>query len=262
MSAFLIYAQHLAERFSRNALIWAGAFALYAAILLSVYPSFAESMTQDFTEMYPQAMIEAFNITALDIPTGFLAAEVYSYAPLVLAFFPIMALAGSIAGEEERGALDMTLTNPISRRDIVLSNWVTIAGWMFVILLATGLATWIAALAMDIDLTARESFRAPLNIFPIAMLFGSLALLLSTRMRSKGAVVGATFGLMFMTYLLDIAGKLASDFSWLSKLSPFHYHGSAITDGVNFTNSLGMTALAVVLMLLAIPSFQRRDIYT
>ncbi len=47
---------------------------------------------------------------------GFVASQVFSFmAPLVLAFFPILASARAIAGAEERGTTAVLLGNPMPR---------------------------------------------------------------------------------------------------------------------------------------------------
>lgn len=56
---------------------------------------------------YPEGLREAFNIEEMGTPEGFLDSQVFSLAPL--AFFPILACAGAIAGAEERQTLDILL---------------------------------------------------------------------------------------------------------------------------------------------------------
>src|SRR3712207_6870721 len=43
--------------------------------------------------------------------------------PLALAFFPILASAGAIAGAEERGTMDVLLSNPIPRWQLVAGSF-------------------------------------------------------------------------------------------------------------------------------------------
>ncbi len=49
-------------------------------------------------------------------------------APLALAFFPILASAGAIAGAEERGTIDVLLGNPIRRWHLVVGSFVCHGG--------------------------------------------------------------------------------------------------------------------------------------
>ena len=79
----------------------------------------------------------------LDIasPAGYLNSQVYALmAPLVLLIFAIGAGAGAVAGEEERGTLDLLLAHPLRRRDYVVQRFLALAALvsaLTVVLLAT-----------------------------------------------------------------------------------------------------------------------------
>ncbi len=47
---------------------------------------------------------------------------------------------------------------------------------------------------------------------------------------------------------------------WLMDLSIFHLYGNPVFLGVNWTNFLAMTAVAVVLLLIGLFQFRRADI--
>lgn len=256
-----IYTAHLVRRYSRTALFWAIAFALYTALILATFPSLQESGALSM-ESYPEAIIEAFNIQDMNQVTNYLESQVTSFAPLVIAFFTIMTFASAIAGAEERGALDITLGNPLPRRDLVLANWIAVAVLLLGILAFTGLVTWLVAVLIDVDLPFRRAMEAFLNIFPITMAFGSLALLLSARLRSRGAVIGISFAVVFLMYLIDIIGKISTDLGDLRWLSAFRFYGSAMMDGLDWGNIAVLLAIAVLLLLGALTIFERRDIYT
>ena len=58
-------------------------------------------------------------------PAGYLNSQIYALlAPLLLLIFSIGGGAGAVAGEEERGTLDLLLAHPVRRRDYVSSaSW-------------------------------------------------------------------------------------------------------------------------------------------
>ena len=63
-------------------------------------------------------------------------------------------------------------------------------------------------------------------------------------------------------YFLNVVGGLVEDLGFLKDFSAIHYYGSAIQDGIDWANFAGLTAVALVLVGLAIGVFRRRDIYT
>jgi ABC-2 type transport system permease protein len=99
-------------------------------------------------------------LTTID---GFLASQVFSFmAPLALAFFPILASARAIAGAEERGTIDVLLGNPMPRWQLVVGSFV---------------ATAISLLG--IDLALEKTVEAVLNLWPLCIFFGGVAMLCS-----------------------------------------------------------------------------------
>lgn len=256
-----IYTGHVLRTNLRTAIFWAIAFGLYTALILATFPSFRDTGALSM-ENYPEAVLEAFNIQDMTQVTNYLESQITSYAPLVLAFFPIMVFAGAIAGAEERGALDITVGTPLPRRDLVLANWIAVAVLLVGILLTSTLVTWLTAVLIDVDLGLGTTLEAFMNIVPITIAFGSLALALSARLRSRGAVIGISFAVVFLMYLMDIVGKISADLSSLRWLSAFRFYGSSFMDGLQWGNVAILLAVSVVLLVAAIALFERRDIYT
>ncbi|HVL22590.1 MAG TPA: ABC transporter permease subunit [Thermomicrobiales bacterium] len=256
-----VYARHLLGRYRRAGLFWAIGFSVYTALLVLSFPAFQNSGALDVST-YPESLREAFNLESLNLIEPYLSSQVFQLAPLVLAFYPITVFAGAIAGAEERGTLDVLLGNPLPRRNVVLGTWIAVALVMLGMLAILGAATWASALAVDVSLSAREAFRASLNLFPICMAFGSLALLMSAVVRQRAVAIGVPVVVLFLMYLIDIVGKIVSEAAGLRYASAFKYYGDAIVEGVWWGGVAVLLAVALVLLAAAIPAFDRRDIYT
>lgn len=121
-------------------------------------------------------MRELFGIgegTDLGTIEGFLASQLFSFlVPWALAFFPILASAGAIAGAEERGTMDVLLSNPIPRWQLVAGSFVATTLSLLGILAMFSLATWVPAMLLDVDLSLREAAEAVLNLWPLCIFFG------------------------------------------------------------------------------------------
>ena len=94
----------------------------------------------------------------------------------------------------------------------------------------------------------------------IGLLFGALALLVSAATGSvrTGAVVAA--GLAVVAHVVNALAEL-SDAGW-GALSPFHYYlgSDPMINGMNWTDAGILTAITLVLLALAFPAFNRRDL--
>jgi ABC-2 type transport system permease protein len=245
-------------------LIWGAALGLYSAALVASFTTFsgsAEQMNQ-LLEAYPKGMLEAFGITDLADVENYMNSQVFLLAPLALAFFPILAAAGTIAGAEERGTIDVLLGNPIPRWQLVVGSFVSIALSLLAILAIVGALTQITAALMDVDLAPKSTAAAVLNMWPLCLLFGAVAMLCSAVFHRRAIAIAVPAFLLFAMYLLNTLGRVSEDLEDLQPLSAFYYYGSAIEDGIDRTNFAGLTLAALALVLLAVLAFRRRDIYT
>lgn len=246
----------------RGALIWGVALGLYAAALVASFTTFDPEQMARMMEAYPKGMLEAFGITSMSTPEGFLAGQVFNLAPVALSFFPILASAGAIAGSEERGSIDMLLGNPIPRWQLVVGSFAATAFSLLGIVALVGAIMWGTAALMDVDLSLRRSAEAVLNLWPTCAFFGSLALLCSALLHRRALAVAIPAVALFGMYLMDALGKVSEDLEGLRPASVFYYYGSAIEDGIDWARFAVVTSVALVLVLLAVLAFGRRDIYT
>jgi ABC-2 type transport system permease protein len=260
-NTLMIYTRHLLGRYGRTGIWWAVVIAFYLSMLIIVYPTFVESGTLDL-DRFPAFMVEALDIPDMTQPTEFLQQQVFGNLPLILPFFLIMAFAGAIAGAEDRGALDILLGNPIPRRNVVLAHWIAVTIVLIGIVAFVGVAMWTVAQIMGLDFTAGAALRGVTNLLPICLTFGTLALALSAKMRNSGAVIGIVFALIFLMYLMEILSNLVPSLDWLGRFSAFRYYGRAMTEGFPWASAIGLTGITLVLLLVAIRLFEKRDVYT
>jgi ABC-2 type transport system permease protein len=257
----LVELPHLIRKHYRGMLFWTIGVTLYTALIVSTFPALQDTGALDVSQ-YPESMREAFNLQSMNTIEPYLSSQVYNYLPLVLMFIPITIFAGAIAGAEERGALDILFGNPLPRRTYVAAYWLAVAIMMLGLLVVLGAVAWVVAVALDVDLSLGESMSAALNVFPITMAAGGIALALSAAVRSKAIAVGVPAALMFLMYLADIVGKISGRFAAVRDASVFKAYGDPLQEGMPWIGAAVLVAIAIALAALAIPLFQRRDIYT
>jgi ABC-2 type transport system permease protein len=255
---------HNVRMLSRGVLIWGAAIGLYSAALVASFTTLEGSAEQlnQLMEAYPKGLMEAFGINDLADPANYMQSQVFGFVPLALAFFTIMVLSGAIAGAEERGTIDILLGNPLPRWQLVIGNFLAAAVSLLGICAIVGLLTWGTAVLIDVELSFRQVAEAVLNLWPISLLAGALALLCSARFHRRGLAIAIPAFLLFGMYLLDTIGRASEDLEDLRPISVFYYYGSAIENGIDWTDFGGITLVALVLVLLAVLVFRRRDIYT
>jgi ABC-2 type transport system permease protein len=252
----------------RSVIIWGVALGLLSLVSVGFFPSLEDQGDQlnQLIESYPPEMRDLFGMgegTDLTTIEGFLASQVFSFmAPLALAFFPILASAGAIAGAEERGTIDVLLGNPIPRWQLVAGQFVGAAISLLGIVAILGLFTWIPAVLLEVGLSLRETAEAVLNLWPLCLFFGGLAMLCSAVFHRRVLAIAIPGAILVAMYFVNALGNTVEDLEDAQPFSVFHYYGSAIEHGVDWGDFGGVTLAALVLVFLAVFAFRRRDIYT
>jgi ABC-2 type transport system permease protein len=252
----------------RSVVIWGVALGLLSLITVAFFPSLEDQGRQlnELIKSYPPKMRDLFGMgegTDLSTIEGFLASQVFSFmAPLALAFFPILASAGAIAGAEERGTIDVLLGNPIPRWQLVVGRFVGTAISLLGIVAILGLFTWVPAILLDIDLSIRKTAEAVLNLWPLCLFLGGLAMLCSALFHRRVFAIAIPGAVLIAMYFVNALGNTVKDLEDAQPFSVFHYYGSAIEHGIDWGDFGGVTLATVVLVLLAVLAFRRRDIYT
>jgi ABC-2 type transport system permease protein len=255
-------------RDQRRALVW-WAVGLLATVLVTVafWPTIqanAEQFTQ-FLENLPASLRDLFGVSDFVTPAGYLQARLFSFlGPILMLVLAIGAGARAIAGEEEAGTLDLLLTTPIRRRDVVVQKFVAMLIAVAIIIAVT----WVSLAALgprfDLAVPADGLAAACLNLFLLALAFGTIALAIGSATGSKGLATGASSGVALLTYLLR---SFAPSVDWLEPfrvLSPFYYYidHDPLLQGVNAGDVVVLTAVTVVALVIALVTFERRDLAT
>ena len=160
----------------------------------------------------------------IQTPEGFITWRIMElFVPLAISFWPILAGARLVRGEEERGSMDVLLATPQSRIRLLLSKLsaLLIALILIGLLFALGLLAGQARLEGHADVV--RALLAGLNLSLLALFFGCLALLFSQFTISRAASAGLVSGLLLLSVLLDSTGRLLHG-SWVQYLSPFYYY--------------------------------------
>jgi ABC-2 type transport system permease protein len=254
------------ELFRRQAggvLAWGVSLGLLGALYVALFPSMGKQ-AQQYLSAIPAAYLQFLGIQAsLGTPTSWLAMEMFNLlAPLALPFFSILMGARAVAGAEERGRLDVLLSNPMPRWQLVVGNFLTMAaGLVSILALMFGL-TWVAGLAAGVDLGPGPIAAGSLNLLPFCLFFGALALLVSTLVR-RGALAAAIPACVLVAmYVVNGVGAVSDKVRPFRPISLFYHYGSGVEDGVPWTSFILILAGSLALLALAVMAFQRREIYT
>jgi ABC-2 type transport system permease protein len=243
---------------------WGVPLGLLCVMIVAVFPSIAGSPQLDeLINSYPEAFKEAFGVSEASFRTieGYLAAEVFSLiAPLATAYFVIHRLAQAVCGGDQRGVLDVLLSAPVRRRDVLAGWFAAVAAALAAILVVVAAMCQLGAVAFGVDLGIDSTLAAVANLWPLSVFFGGLTLLLTGLSARPHVVTGIASAVLVAMYFLEVLGKLSDVVARFDGVSAFHYYGSAIENGIDPAAFAGLTAAGIALAAVGSALFERRDL--
>lgn len=187
--------------------------------------------------------------------------------PLTLAMlgiFAVGATTSAVAGERQRGTLEVLLARPISRRTLYL----TIAVAMLVVI-AVVLAAILAGMAIGAA-TQGLLDQLDLSALPLVLLngvllwaaFAAFGLAASVSFDRVGPALGLSMAYLLVNYFLEILGSLLADLAWTQKYALFHhFQPGLILTGKSDALDFVILAIAVAIpVAYALVVFPRRDL--
>lgn len=263
-----VFAKTLRERL-RAFRWWCLGTVGFVTLYGSVYPSIhGLKVLNDLVKNYPQALKGFVGFGGnLDIASGagYLGTEVFSFwGPIVLLAVAIAAGSGAIAGEEERGTLDLLLSLPLSRTRCLLEKLAALVCETFALAVVLWILLVIVSYSVGMGVSAGHLGAAVLVLLLFALGFGALALAIGAATGRKALAIGLSSTLAVAA---DVINALAPLASWLDKvklISPFYYytHGDPLRNGLDLSDLLVLLAIVVVFAAVAPFLFRRRDLTT
>jgi ABC-2 type transport system permease protein len=250
----------------RKSLIWWGlGFAVLMVVTILFYPSVSD--TPELNELLGDetSIIRAFvgDISDMTSPEGYLNSQLYFLmVPLLVLVFAISRGSGAIAGEEESGTLDLLLSNPQSRSKVVVHKFAA----MVVAITMLGIVLWlsavIGAIFVDMDVSFVKLGEVTLSAAFLGATFGALALMLSCATGKRNLSIGVASAIGVATYFLNALVPLVDVLEPLTRLSPFYYYIDAdpLTNGLSILNALVLAGLSSSMLIVALITFDRRDL--
>ena len=236
-----------------------GAILLY----LPFYPSFGSNQDmQSFFTDFPPQVVTLFGLDQLYSGPAYTQATYFGLtAFLLLAIAVVSWGAAAIAGDEESGGLELTLAHGVTRSQVVLERALALLLRVVVVTGFAGLAIWSINDYAELSIAGSDLVAVTAALVGLAVLVGMAALSAgaATGRRSVATAVGAGVGVL--AYVLDAVSKTAG-LPWLARVSPFSwaYGASPITEGVDWPGLALLFGVSLVLLLIAVALFRRRDV--
>lgn len=255
--------KHTLRRLRGQIIGWGIGLGLYGLMMASLYPSVTGmGNLAELLESYPAEMKAFFkSMAALNTPGGYLDTYFFSMVPLIVGIMAVTVGAGLLAGDEEKGTLELAMAHPVSRTQLLAGRALGFAAATAALLAVSWLSWLPVSQSSGLGLSWLEFLQPYVPLFVELMLFGALALFLSMLLpaSSMGAMLsGALLAANFL--VLGLAG-INTGLEPLVKYTPlYYYQGGNAVSGLNWGWLGGLMGIAVAQVLAAWALFRRRDI--
>lgn len=262
MTALPLVRRQLADTW-RGLIGWALGLAVVVGLYLPLFPSFGGgSQFVDIIDTLPPELVRALNYDQITSGAGYTQGTVYGLLGFVLLTIAATAWgAAAIAGDEERGTLELTLAHGVSRVQVVGERALGIG------LKLVALVAWITVLVLalnepsELGLDGANIVAAGVALLGLAVLIAFVGLAVGALTGRRTLAIGAAAGLAVAGYAANALGNQSTDLEWLHAISPYHwaFGGAPLDDGLS-ASVAAPYVLAIAALMVALIVFPRRDV--
>lgn len=266
----------------RSTISWTLGVAAVVIVTAAFYPSlknfFADFQTQGSAGV--SSLLGLTNGIDPSSPLGYLWSNLYSnIVPWMLMALGISLGANAIAGDEEVGTLEYTLSSSVTRAQILLTRLAGVVTILFSVAALSGVALLVTAPLFDLTtdttvtidgarvtnpgVTVSNVAAGTFAAFAIATGVAGMAFLVGGLTGKKGRAIGVATAIAVGSYVFYTLANLTGIVKYLTWLSSWRWYISRAM----FINGLGWEVvlpfvLAAICGGLAWVAFERRDLQT
>lgn len=239
---------------------WFVGVAFITFLTMSVYNSFSGGELAESLQQLPPAIQKlAGDMDSFKTVGGYISQQIFALrVPLLLTVLAIAVFVGVSAGEEERGLTESQLTLPVRRSSLLLQKLAAAGAVLCFASLGALAGVQAGLIAIGQNYSLLDVLPHLINCLLVAAGYGLVGSTVAALTGRRGLALAAASGLAFLGFLVNsMAGSVAL-FQTLDKFTLFHYY--AVKGGYDWSNLLLLTVVAVVLVLISLFGFGRRDI--
>jgi|GEM_PF-329748 len=237
---------------------------------IALFPALKKQSEQlnQLLAAYPKGFLEAFGFNGT--VALFSKVESYMSTEYFTFFWPIMVVTLVVAfanlmivAEIEKGTIELTLSQPISRIHLFLIRY--FAGVTYLTLFTV--VSVFSIIPISKLNNVRYAWASYPKTFGISLLFGlaifSMATFFSAVFSEKGRATACSAALLIVMYLMNIVGTLKESLHIVQKFSVFYYFNPATVFGNNEIVQYSIPVfLGIIIVFTGLAAFwfNRRDV--
>jgi len=250
----------------KTTIIIMGLFGIMAAVYSGMFPSFKDMLDQMAASGGLDPFSSFFGMAALEMNTyvGFLYLEMYQIFIIIILAIVIGFIAASIVSKEiELKTIDLIMSNPISRKQIVFEKFIGLLPMVLIINFVTMIAIMITTSAIGESLDFNNLFLTHLVLIPYLMAILSIGILISVIYDEKMKCSIIMIGFVVAMYIYQTIGQMISSFEFVKYFSLTYYtnlYNVLKLGKVNIEGVIVLCAVTIVTLIIAMIYFEHKDI--
>ena len=247
----------------RGSVVLVAVFAVLAALYFSMFPDLEAEMEQ-FEEAFPEFMFELFGIEELHTIEGFIAAEIYSFFWVLLIgiYFAYLG-SGLIARDIDNRKMDLTLSNPISRKSVLLQKLASLWVPLVTLNVSVPVIVYVGALVIGESFNPVALALVHLLSIPYLLVCAGIGLVASVVVDRVRTARATALGLVFLLWLVEAVSRLDPEYEWVGAIGPSRYYDETailVHEEYAFVDAGLLLVAFLALLGVALFVFTRRDI--
>lgn len=210
----------------------------------------------------PPELVRALSYDQITTGAGYTQGTVHGLIAFVIVTIAAVAWGSSIiAGDEERGTLELVLGHGVGRTQLVLERFAAIALKLTALAVFLGLLVLALNDSASLDLTFDGIVAGSAALLGVGLLTAAIGTMAGAIIGRRSIATGAAAGVAVLGYALNALGNQNPDFEWMHIFSPYFwaYGEQPLANG--FDALMGMPyAVAAVAIVIAVIAFRRRDV--
>ena len=250
-------------KFRRNAIVgWGLGLSFFPIVYIGIYPQVADQMA-GFADL------EFYKAMGMSLGTfaDWVGSILVIMLPLVTSIYALINGTGTLAGEEEDGRLEMVVTLPKPRWQIVTSKAIALSIASFIIYLIVALSALAVFQSIqgqiETDMVGMDLFNAVLFSWSLVFAVGMIAMFLSAFCANRRIAGVISAAILIVSYF---GSNLAASTSALEPFEPFFLFtyldasSKAVMEGQRAGDILVLLGIGLVSFILALVFFERRNL--
>lgn len=263
----MIELRYTLKRMLGGMLGWGVSLALLGAFIIAFYdPLMDPAQVDDWKNLLstlPREIMVFFgDIQDFSSPVGYLTLEFFSFMPVVLGIYALIAGSGMVAADEESGRLDLVLAHPISRTALFFSRVLGFCASLVGILMLSWLGLVLTSGSSKLlNVSAGELLLPFFSLGAVTLAVWGLAVFLAQVLPAKRLAAMVTGFYLVASYFITSLANLSDTLDAVKPLSLLNYYQSGdAMHGLALGNIAGLVLITALLVAAAWLLFLRRDI--